>query len=64
MKELDNKDLENISGGVGPLAQFGYAMVAAYGYEAVGGKAGIDRYFSNGWASTKSSVRYWYRKAF
>ena len=59
MKEIDNKDLENISGGLAPLA---YGIAGAYAYEAVGGKAGLDRYFSNGWASTKSSLRYCYRK--
>lgn len=61
MKALDNKDLKNVCGGLAPLI---YGIAGAYAYEAMGGKAGIDRYFSNGWASTKSSARYWYRKVF
>lgn len=60
MKTLNDSEVNQVSGGLLPAIAAGIA--GAYMYEAMGGKAGIDNYFANGWASTKSSVKYWYRK--
>lgn len=59
MRLIQKDELENINGGILPAIAAGIA--GAYIYEAIGGKKGIDEYFANGWASTKSSINYWFR---
>lgn len=70
MRELITEEVNEVSGGYyfvwGAAKTLGGAIAGSYAYQALGGKEGIDqslnRYFTNGWASTKSSYRYWKRK--
>lgn len=60
MEILNDKDIEHVSGGIIPQVLAGVA--GAYFYDTVGGKAGIDNYLANAWASTKTSISYWSRR--
>lgn len=61
MKELSISETHRVSGG-NLAAAIGVGVGASYVFEALGGKEGIDEHFEKGWASMKSSARYWGRK--
>ncbi|WP_414828616.1 hypothetical protein [Alteromonas sp. H39] len=61
MKEIMCREQMQVTGGGIPAAIV-VGVAGSYVYESIGGKPAIDRYFSNSWAATKASFRYWYRK--
>lgn len=62
MRQLENTTLEHVSGGNPLIVGVGIGIGSNYLYEAVGGKEGIDTYFSNSWSSMRASARYWIKK--
>lgn len=62
MQTINSEQVSAVSGGNPILGAVALGIGSSYLYESMGGKAGIDNYFANSWASASSSVKYWQRR--